>query len=99
MVKQVSPPKGAGASHDRKVKSYLIEAEFYSRHAPLLLADSPDGSGGLAIPVPVHVQASPPRSFTYLLSDLGRDFPVSPGSMDLAELEVALTWLAQLHAR
>ena len=34
VVKHVTPPKGRGHAHQRKLRSYEVEAHFYRQHAP-----------------------------------------------------------------
>ncbi|KAG1668903.1 hypothetical protein FOA52_016072 [Chlamydomonas sp. UWO 241] len=109
VVKQVRPPRGSGVGHERKVASYAAEAHFYTHWAPQLLLPPPHhrashGTGAalpfspLAIPCPVYIDAQPPHSFTFVLSDLRGEYPVAAGDMSAGELKVALSWLAQLHA-
>jgi hypothetical protein len=108
---QVDPPKGAGASHDRKLKSYLAEAAFYSHHAAAA------AGAACAVAQPLLVDVSLPRHFFFLMSDLSEAFPEQPHSYSL-QVRCALRctklavmrssiklpkqthvlWLQQLHA-
>lgn len=72
----MDPPKGAGASHERKLKSYAAEAAFYTHHAAKAAAAA-------AVARPLLVDAVPPRHFFFLLSDLSEDFPEQPHSYSL----------------
>jgi hypothetical protein len=74
--RQVDPPKGAGVSHDRKLKSYLAEAAFYSHHAA-------KAGAACAVAQPLLVDVSPPRHFFFLMSDLSEQFPEQPHSYTL----------------
>jgi hypothetical protein len=62
-------------------RSYEVEAFFYQHYAPTLLR-----SGGPALPWPVHIDAKPPSSFTFVLEDLEVRFPISPGDMGIEEV-------------
>eukprot|EP00798_Chlamydomonas_sp_ICE-L_P012222 gene12222-15353_t len=75
IAKQVIHPKvsgimltaapASGVGHERKLKSYQVEAAFYSSHASQLL--QPPTS--LALPQPVFIHADG-ESFTFVLTDL-----------------------------
>lgn len=98
VMKTVSPPAVVSGpdlvGHARKIKSYQVEAEFYKHHARGLI------SAGLRIPTPIFIDAQPPASFTFILSDLAQgSFQPSRGNLSMAQLETALQWLACLHAR
>jgi hypothetical protein len=73
---QVDPPKGAGVSHDRKLKSYLAEAAFYTHHAAR-------AGAACAVAQPLLVDVSPPRHFFFLMSDLSEKYPEQPHSYTL----------------
>uniref|UniRef100_A0A7S4K565 CHK kinase-like domain-containing protein n=1 Tax=Odontella aurita TaxID=265563 RepID=A0A7S4K565_9STRA len=105
IVKRVRPPPddGTSVSHARKIRSYEIEANFYSKYAPRVRSSS---GAECALPSAYHVESSssssssdPSPSFTFLLSDLRSDFPVpDPYRMDGKRTEAALRWLAAFHA-
>lgn len=98
VMKTVSPPAAVSGpdlvGHKRKIKSYQVEAEFYKQHAHGLI------SAGLRLPTPIFIDAQPPSSFTFILSDLAQgSFQPSRGNLSMAQLQTALQWLACLHAR
>ncbi|KAG2500330.1 hypothetical protein HYH03_001906 [Edaphochlamys debaryana] len=101
IAKEVRPPRDSGVGHERKVKSYEVEAAFYSAVAPGLLEAT-----GLGLPRPVAVeggvrgQVAGQPGLTLVLSDLRPEFPQgAPGSLDLQQARVVLDWLAAYHAR
>ncbi|KAL4457903.1 hypothetical protein ABPG75_012768 [Micractinium tetrahymenae] len=106
IVKEVHPPVSSGISHERKLRSYQVEAAFYERVAPRLPADagchvprclgvhstlhSVDGSSGGS--------GGDSGKMQLVMSDLRREFPRSCGSLDEAHTKAALSWLAAFHA-
>lgn len=98
IAKCVRPRRGeTGISHERKLKSYQVEAEFYRVMAPRLL-ETPDTVQGLfGIPTPYHVE-SDGNDALFLLSDLSPDYPSSPGGFSFQEACAPLGWLAAFHA-
>jgi hypothetical protein len=98
VVKEVNPPHDSGISHERKLKSYQVEASFYQDVAPFLL------STGLAIPTPLHVasnledSAALNQHMHLVLTDLRGDYPARGGTLDMEHAKAALSWLAHLHA-
>ncbi|MEW5313134.1 MAG: hypothetical protein WDW38_004725 [Sanguina aurantia] len=100
IMKTVAPPPGVSGpelvGHERKMKSYTVEASFYKSHAQGLI----DGPSPLRLPRPIFIDAQPPSRFTFILSDLDQgSFRPSRGNMSMAQLQTALDWLACLHAR
>ncbi|KAK9815361.1 hypothetical protein WJX72_002284 [[Myrmecia] bisecta] len=96
VVKRVNPPADSGVSHERKLKSYEVEACFYTDHAPALLQ-----AGRCPIATPLHVCCdlmSSGGSMTLLLTDLRPTYPNNAGQMSLQQCRAALTWLAGFHA-
>eukprot|EP00879_Flechtneria_rotunda_P025419 GHRR01027012.1.p1 GENE.GHRR01027012.1~~GHRR01027012.1.p1 ORF type:complete len:337 (+),score=117.66 GHRR01027012.1:452-1462(+) len=91
---QVDPPPGSGASHDRKIKSYAVEASFYTHYSHQLLA----AASACAVSQPLLVDVSPPHHFFFLLSDLTEHFPERIHSYTFEEAQAALDWLASFHA-
>lgn len=95
VVKDVQPPAGSGVSHERKLRSYQVEAAFYQRVAPQLL------EAGLPIAHPAHVDndlSGAGGAMHLLLTDLRDEYPATQRPMDLAHAKAALSWLARLHA-
>jgi hypothetical protein len=75
----------------RQIESYKVEARFFERHAPRLLA--PPFS--LAIPRPLLVRAEP-EGITICMSRLTGEPIESP--LSLPDARAALEWLAAFHA-
>lgn len=91
MLKRVSPPANKdGESHRRKVKSYDVEADFYRKIAPDLVAR------GIAVPRPIVVNTG--DHLELLMTDLRVTHPRSFTSGGFEESSAALTLLAQIHA-
>lgn len=84
--RQVQPPRAAGVSHDRKIRSYEVESHFYQHIAPQLISDT-----GLGLPLPVHIEAQSPDSFTFIMGDLNQEFPASPCG-DFSEHNLKVRW-------
>lgn len=106
IVKEVHPPASSGVSHERKLRSYQVEAAFYERLGPRLPADA-------ACHVPrclgvvstlhsagdsMHGSSGDSGKMQLVMSDLRADFPRSCGSLDEAHTKAALSWLAAFHA-
>lgn len=93
IVKQVAPPAGAGTSHERKIRSYQVEAAFYTFIAPSVLEYT-----SCAIPRPYVVNQDNGGKFLFVLSDLREQHPNSASHLNLKQTKVALEWLARFHA-
>ena len=98
ILKRVSPPRGgAGVSHERKVKSYHVEAAFYNECAPALI------SAGLHVPTPFAIAVSDGGGgggqLEFLLSDLRASHPRRFYRGGFEDSVAALTLLAGMHAR
>eukprot|EP00887_Chlorella_sp_A99_P000427 scaffold17.g427.t1 len=102
ILKEVAPPPAHGVSHERKLRSYQVEAAFYQRVAPHLPADA-------ACHMPrclgVHSTLHGPDggsadggSMQLVLSDLRPRFPSSSHNLDEAHARAALSWLGAFHA-
>uniref|UniRef100_A0A7S2UTP8 CHK kinase-like domain-containing protein n=1 Tax=Fibrocapsa japonica TaxID=94617 RepID=A0A7S2UTP8_9STRA len=103
IVKRVMPPRGEdGVSHQRKLHSYQVEAEFYRSVAPRFLeavrAESGHQGGPLfaGVPTPHHVSSDSDR-FVFVLSDLEPLYP-EDGGLSKTQTWTALKWLAAFHA-
>ncbi len=85
VVKEVRPPKAeSGIGHDRKVASYRVEAAFYKDIAPSLIKTT-----NIGIPTPVLVNSGADE-FTFVLTDLRPEFPVSgPGALSDTQASAA----------
>lgn len=93
IAKLVSPPKGAGVSHQRKLRSYEVESAFYRHCAGGVLECT-----SCAIPRPLMIDTNAGTSFLFILSNLAAQFSVVPDVLDLEQSKSALQWLAGFHA-
>ena len=107
VVKRVNPPLVSSISHDRKVKSYHIEAAFYTEVSPIIESVGMESNVTCAIPYPYLIEGNneterddgPPNPcFQFLLSDLRSQFPDEYGSINECRTRTALRWLASFHA-
>jgi hypothetical protein len=95
VIKRVNPRQGdSSISHQRKLKSYMVEANFYNQIAPQL------GSRHCIVPIPYSIRNkdSPAKSFQFILSDLSTDYSSSYSSLDRKDTLSALSWLAKFHS-
>ena len=95
VIKRVKPPPGAsGPAHERKLRSYEVEAAFYASTLPITLRAS---GATVALPAPDYPA---PTAHMIAIGDLCLTHPVQrpKGGMSLAELRAALRWVAELHA-
>ena len=96
IIKDVVPRTDSGVSHERKLRSYQVEAAFYQKVAPELL------ESGLAIATPLLAESNLTNSggsMHLVLTDLRDAFPIAGNrSMDLPHSKAALSFLAHLHA-
>lgn len=99
IAKIVEPPEGSGVSHNRKLKSYQVEAVFYTKAAPSLLRND---TAKIAWPHFVKdslVSVKPGRhAMVLVLSDLREEFPSRHSNFNLPHAKAALSWLAAFHA-
>jgi hypothetical protein len=102
IVKTICPPPSArdeqDEGHIRKMLSYRIEANFYRDFSARLV--SPDD--GCHIPTLHAASSSDHEAQTLVLEDLAIRFPVLAerrGTLNDAQLNKALQWLASFHAR
>ncbi len=90
---QSEHPRGwnTDLSHQRKIRSYLVETAWY-RHWAALCDNS------CRIPHCLALESSADE-FLMVLEDLdGSGFPIRKGSVSMAEMRVCLQWLANFHA-
>ncbi|KAI3475602.1 hypothetical protein L1887_62974 [Cichorium endivia] len=102
IVKTICPPPSArdeqDEGHIRKMLSYRVEANFYRDFSARLA--SPDD--GCHIPTLHAASSSDHVAQTLVLEDLAIRFPVLAerrGTLNDAQLNKALQWLASFHAR
>jgi len=98
VVKRVNPPaadtRHPSVSHLRKIRSYQIEANFYTNIAPLI---QPPFS--CTVPTPYSIlSADDSSSFQFILSDLNTNYKPSYGQLSKQHTLDALSWLANFHA-
>lgn len=114
VVKRVNPPSDdtGSVSHARKIRSYHVEAHFYEFLVPMLnemwAALSEESTlTSPEVPQPYFIQCDNDsddkeagnQSFTFLLSDLRREYIHSSGyTLSLLETRAALRFLAGLHS-
>ncbi len=85
-------PRGwaSNISHDRKVKSYNIEVNFYQDFSPC--------AQNCRIPQYLGAQATP-NGIVLALEDLdNQGFPIRRTSVNKHEIKACLSWLANFHA-
>ena len=95
VIKRVNPPQDdSSISHQRKLKSYTIEANFYNQIAPQL------ENRQCIVPIPYSIRNkdSPANSFQFILSDLSTNYSSSYSSLDRKDTLSALSWLAKFHS-
>lgn len=94
ILKVVNAPEDSGEAHERKLKSYEVEAAFYKHLALGLL------SQGVMVAQPYLVDTDPTsHKVTILMDDLRSAFPrASHGSLGGDMLASAVDWLARFHA-
>lgn len=104
VVKQVAPqpvasnatrahPRGwaSDVGHDRKLRSYQVEAQWYATFAKRCGA-------GSRVPACLAVRSDGPNT-VFVLEDLDASgYPGRRSELDAAELDRCLSWLAQFHA-
>ena len=91
VVKHVTPPKGSGRSHDRKLRSYAVEQTWYQ-----------DWSGRCAdacrVPRCFHVERDQ-GEWLFVLEDLdAAGFAGRRHQLSDQQLDSCLRWLASFHA-
>jgi aminoglycoside phosphotransferase (APT) family kinase protein len=110
VIKRVNPPLASSISHDRKLRSYHIEASFYAEVSPIIKTIVTEVNVKCAIPYPYLIESAEIEddesesngrqnpSFQFLLSDLRSQFPDECYSIDERRTMTALRWLASFHA-
>ena len=91
---QVAHPRGWASerSHQRKLRSYEVEASWYRHHAPSLGAEA-------RVPACYAAEARE-GGFLFVLEDLdAAGYPERRVSLALHEVQACLRWLAHFHAR
>jgi len=90
VLKRITPGKGRGIGHRRKVESYLYEAQFYQEFSPPPAAYFPN-------PIAISVQKES-NSVLILLEDLLPQYPESLDGYEGDSIESTIRWLAGFHA-
>jgi len=91
VAKHVRPPKGRGRSHDRKLRSYEVEAAFYRDHAEQC-------GDACRVARCLHV-ARDKGQWLFILEDLdAAGFPKRFANPAGKRLDACLRWLAAFHA-
>jgi hypothetical protein len=110
IIKRVKPPMHndpSDVSHERKLKSYHIEAYFYKHLAPLLLNNQESKILPCRIAIPYSIEnvsssttTKTSASFDFILEDLSIDYNESYSSSlsSINQTKQAITWLAAFHA-
>lgn len=96
VLKRVRFPPNPSFGDERKIQSYLCEANFYERHAPRLLA--PPHSLALPRPYSARRVTAPDRPAGVDISMGALDGAPPRGTLSAAEADAAVGWLARLHA-
>jgi aminoglycoside phosphotransferase (APT) family kinase protein len=92
VVKHIAPGKGSGRSHDRKLRSYQVEACWYQQWAERCGEDSP-------VPACLGIEQDRNERL-FVLEDLdAAGFPRRRERPRGAELDAMIRWLAAFHAR
>lgn len=76
-------------AHQRKLRSYQVELVWYRQYAHLLPA-------GCVCPQLIAEQASEDE-LLLVMEDLAQRYPSLPQQIELAQVKLVLTWLAQFH--
>jgi len=99
IVKHVSPPSvtshprgwSSDRGHERKLRSYAVEAEWYRIFAPRCDARC-------RVPASIHLEATD-DSWLFVLEDLdAAGYPRRLHQLSDREMRACLSWLAHLHA-
>ena len=110
IVKRVNPSNSVNdqsVSHQRKIRSYFVEAYFYKQLVPRMLLQwkkvKSDTSLPPTVPTPYSIEhsdkTSDSPSFTFLISDLRTNYRGSQSMyLTKSETESALNFLAKFHA-
>ncbi|PSC72803.1 hypothetical protein C2E20_4083 [Micractinium conductrix] len=99
IVKEVHPPASSGVSHERKLRSYQVEAAFYEQVSPRLPASVACRLPHcLGVHSTLRLDGGDAGGMQLVMKDLRGAFPRSCGSLDEAHTKAALSWLAAFHA-
>jgi len=91
IVKRVTPGRGDGRSHQRKLRSYDVERAFYRRFAPRC-------ADGCRV-ARCHAADKTDDGWRFLLEDLdAAGFEGRRSALSSAETDRCLEWLARFHA-
>ena len=75
ILKKISPPRDSGEAHERKIKSYIVEASFYKYFCCKF------SEQGIAVPHTFEAVDDPTGNSSLLLSDLRIDYPINGNGM------------------
>ena len=94
ILKVVSPPSDSGEAHERKLQSYLVEANFYRFYCEELR------NHGIGLAKSYHVAVDETNGkVCILLSDLRQDYSIhGDEGMCWSKSLAAIDWLASFHA-
>lgn len=93
ICKIVKPPNNMNSEdHERKVKSYRVEVEFYRSFSSKMLEN------GINLPNCLFNSIETDDKVILLMYDLRDKFPISLHSLSINESYCALDWIAKFHA-
>jgi Ecdysteroid kinase-like family len=113
IVKHVKPPTGqGGVGHERKVKSYKVEAAWYSdprlakwflqqqegSDSDMTIITKPTEAAAATLPYPISISTNADGRFEFELSDVSRRFPRYAWGINGNDATAVLKWMAAFHA-
>jgi hypothetical protein len=113
IVKHVKPPTGqGGVGHERKVKSYKVEAAWYSdarlakrflqqqegSDSDMTIITKPTEAAAATLPYPISISTNADGRFEFILSDVSRRFPRYAWGINGNDAAAVLKWMAAFHA-
>jgi hypothetical protein len=112
IVKHVKPPTGqSGVGHERKAKSYKVEAAWYcdprlakrflqqqEGDSDMTLITKPTEAAAATLPYPISISTNADGRFEFILSDVSRRFPRYAWGINGNDATAVLKWMAAFHA-